>query len=300
MQHTIKDLQKLGRSTLAAFGAHIAALETDLLLTHVLGVPRITLMIEPTKSVSETDAKHFADLLAQRAAGKPMAYLLGYKEFLRDRYRVREGVLIPRDDTETVIRLAEAALSNDPKRDPDRRLQALELGVGSGIISLSLIAQLPNLQMLAVDLNPEALDLTEENAKQLADAHGKEACAYLDRLTLIHSDMLEQVPLAPESLDFVISNPPYIDTAVIETLDKTVRDYEPHLALDGGADGLDAYRALLMQAMPYVRRGGFFCFEIGYDQGARLRELMKQSGLTRIDLSQDLAGKDRAIIGYKE
>ena len=291
-----------------------AALETDLLISEVIGKERLYLMLNPEAQVAEKSTAKFVYLLNQRREGKPMAYLLGSKAFMEYSFKVHEGVLIPRDDTEEVILLTAHALEKlrkslnlcgtedcSSKKTSYSGLKGLEIGIGTGIISLILLSRFEELKMLGVDINPAAIQNTIENTKYLEEQLQVQGI-HADigqRFTIIQSDMLSSLHLKEHELDFVVSNPPYIETAVIAALDKDVKDYEPHTALDGGADGLDFYRGIVDSAMPFVKEGGFIVFEIGYDQGERMVQLMSGAGLTDIKLKQDLAGKDRAIIGWK-
>lgn len=314
----IRDLQQKGRKCLRAGGdERLAALETDMVISELLQKDRLYLMLHPDEEVEAALASKMAQMLAQRREGKPMAYLLGHKEFMAYDFLVSEGVLIPRDDTEEVIRLTAEALekrkenlcgietcySKETNYSAAQTCKGLEIGLGSGIISLMLLVKFESLQMIGVDINPVAIENTKKNIKHLEEQlekEGKGPCSLHPRMQVVYSDLLAGLELLPGELDFVVSNPPYIETKVIETLERDVKDYEPHLALDGGADGLDFYRKILEASLPFIREGGFISFEIGYDQGPRMQELMQASGLEKIELRKDLAQMDRAIIGFKK
>ena len=311
----IKDLQQWGRTLLASKeDSAIAALETDLLLAEVLQKDRLYLMLNGEEKVEGQIGEKFVYLLNQRLEGKPMAYLLGRKEFMEYSFKVHEGVLIPRDDTEEVIHLACQALKKigksvnlcgtgdcSSKKTSYSGLEGLEIGIGTGIISLILLSHFEVLKMIGVDINPLALENAAVNTKYLQEQleESKTGLDLAERFTIQQSDLLSSLQLEEQSLDFVISNPPYIESHVIDCLDGDVKNYEPHTALDGGPDGLDFYRAIVKESLPYLKIGGFIAFEIGYNQGDRMQKLMADAGMTDIEVRQDLAGRDRAIIAWK-
>lgn len=295
--HTIIRLRELGRGELVKnVEYNVAALETDLLLSQAIGEGRLYLELNPEELVKPQKAGRFFQLLSRRKEGRPIAYLLGHREFMGYDYLVREGVLIPRNDTEVVVDLASGAI-----RRSDAEL-GLEVGVGTGIISLSLLASFPKLKMLGVDIDPRAVALARENALYLDSQHYDENgidYKIAERYEVIRSDLFAELHIEPCSLDFIISNPPYISASEMKHLMRDVVEYEPHSALCGGEDGLDFYRAILGQGVNFVKDGGFVAFEMGYDQGAALCKLMQRFELKNIRIVKDLAGNDRAIIGTK-
>ena len=312
---SIKELQQMGRDLLSGNQAlQTAALETDLLLCEILKKDRLYLMLNPDKTLDKSLIDKFYDLLGKRVLGHPIAYLIGHKAFMQYDFRVREGVLIPRDDTEVVISLTRDALKNMEEEawqtktkhlgeKSHRAFKGLEIGIGTGIISLILLSEFKNLHMTGVDINPIALANARENAKYLQEQLKEQTNQNFDidkRFEIVESDLIKGLSLKEEELDFVVSNPPYIQSEVIKTLDKDVKDYEPLSALDGGTDGLDFYQKITRQTLPYIREGGFIAFEIGYDQGQSMINLMQEAGLLRIKLVQDLSGLDRGIIGFKQ
>ncbi len=274
----------------------VAALETDLLLSQAIGEERIYLELHSEEIVKPNFAERFIASLSERKQGRPIAYLLGHREFMGYDYFVEEGVLIPRSDTEVVVELATTAI-----RSSDAAL-GLEIGVGTGIISLSLLSNFPQLKMLGVDINEQAVLLAQKNALYLDNQHyDEDGIDYIiaERFDVFWSNLFSEVEQGPFSLDFIVSNPPYIDSAEMKNLMKDVLEYEPHSALFGGEDGLDFYREILEQGLDFVKAGGFVAFEMGFDQGDALYELMLQYELKNIQIAKDLAGHDRAIIGTK-
>lgn len=294
----IIDLQKQGRvRLLEKLGANLAALETDLILGQLLKKNRIELMLDANQDLEEEVEEAFSLMLEERQKGRPMAYLLGHKEFMGYDFRIKEGVLIPRDDTEVVLAITIEALSEKEEQEGPQVFKGLELGIGTGIISLILLEKFKNLQMIGLDINPLALENSRENTSYLEEQTNHRIG---DRFEIIESDLLSALDAEEESLDFLVSNPPYIESKTIEELEDDVKNYEPHLALDGGEDGLDFYRAILKEGLPYLKKQGFVAFEIGYNQGPAMVKMMEDYGLERILLEKDLAGKDRGIIGFKK
>lgn len=260
-------------------------LDTQLLLAHVLGKDRLYLMMYPERELSKQESALMEELLRKREGGYPLQYILGKREFMGLEFIVKEGVLIPRPETEVLV---EGVLEHFGERKK-MSLQGLEIGCGSGIISISLLKYCPALQMTAVDINPKALDLTMENAERLGVA---------DRLTVLESDLFDVIPKQAQ-YDLIVSNPPYIQTTVIDTLQVEVRAYEPREALDGREDGLFFYRAITKNAKNHLKEGGLLALEIGYDQGSFLREELYRHRYRKISIGQDLAGLDRTAYGFR-
>lgn len=296
-QITIKKLREFGRETLSGRADYnVAALETDLLLGKALGEGRLFLELNPYREVPRNRTEIFCKLLERRKKGCPVAYLLGYKEFMGYDFFVDEKVLIPRDDTEILVELVSDAI----RASAQEKSLGAEIGVGTGIISLTLLSRFRRLVMLGSDINDVAVELSQKNALNLDNQLFDDGLdiEITERYEAKHSDVFSSLDVQ-EGFDFIVSNPPYIASEVIETLDVDVKDFEPRTALDGGADGLDYYRRILTEGLPMLREGGFVAFEIGYDQGDALFEMMQDLGMQRIEIRKDLAGYDRAVIGYK-
>ncbi len=225
------------------------------------------------------DEADFAPRYARLLAGEPLAYLLGEWDFYDLTFALTPDCLIPRPDTEHVV---EYLIQNLPKG-----ATFADFCTGSGCIAITVLHHRPDTRAIAVDLSRGALRVAEQNARR----HG--VC---DRLTLVCGDVLGALDLP--AYDWLVSNPPYIASSVVEGLDKSVRDYEPRMALDGGADGLTFYRALLSMHLP---AHGAAVFEIGYDQADALRALCRDDCPDRtVEIRRDYAGNDRvAIISTK-
>lgn len=271
-------------SRLRESGSTTPELDALLLLCHATGQDRIGVYATPTKQLTSEQYAKFDGFVGRREKAEPMAYILGEKGFWAFDLKVRKGVLIPRPDTETLI---EAIL--EKYKDRTQPLTILELGVGTGAIILSLLHELPKATGLGVDISPEALACAEENA---------EANHIEKRLTLRASRWFDNV--SEEGFDIIVSNPPYIKTADIPNLMRDVAQHEPSLALDGGADGLDAYRLIIKEAPAKLKAGGLLAFEIGYDQADAVQILLKQSNhFEAAQVVQDLAEHDRVVLAHR-
>jgi release factor glutamine methyltransferase len=261
-------------------GAESPRLDAEVLLAHVLDFDRVQLYTHFGEDVAERDRAAFRELVRRRAEGAPVAYLVGRKEFFSLPLAVTPAVLIPRPDTETVV---VEFLSRWKARDGVR---AVDVGTGSGAIALACAHQHKTARFLATDLSDEALAVARANAQALGLA---------DRVEFRRGDLLE--PAAGEGpFDAILSNPPYIPTAVIPTLEPGVRDYEPHAALDGGADGLRVVSRLIEQAAPRLKPGGDLILEIGTEQERPVRERIAATG--EFDLAptiRDAANHPRVI-----
>ncbi len=222
----------------------------------------------------------FEAIMAKRKEGYPIQYLLKEREFMGLNLFVEEGVLIPRNDTEILVEYIIGYAK-------DRPVNILEIGTGSGAISVSLGYYLKKAKILGVDISKKALDVTRKNIDRFK----------LDNVSVIESDIFENVE---DRFNIIVSNPPYIRTDVIGSLDVEVKDYEPSLALDGGLDGLYFYREITKNSKDYLEDQGLLALEIGYDQGEELLELMTEEGFKNIDIIKDLQGHNRLIIGNYE
>jgi len=251
-------------------------LDAELLLGHVLGWGRARLLAEGRLGLTEAQATVFRDLVMRRAALEPVAYLIGHKEFYGIDFTIDQRVLMPRPETELLVELAlgfARQRTNDERRNLDsaglrrssfvvRPLSIADIGTGSGAIAVALALHMPEARIDAIDISPDALALARQNV----DRHG-----LAERVRLLQGDLLD--PLAT-SVDLIVSNPPY--TILVE-IDQGVRRYEPHQALDGGADGLELYRRLLNQAPAKLRPGGAVLLEIGATQAAAVMDLAQRA-----------------------
>jgi len=250
-------------------------LDAEVLLAHVVGGTRLDLYMAFDRPLEEAERARYRELVRRRAKERvPVAYLTGVREFWSLPFRVTPDVLIPRPETETLVR---AALDEKPAR-------VLELGVGSGCISAALARELPNAELVAVDVSPRALDVARENLAALA---------LTDRVELLLADGLRDVA---GRFDLVVSNPPYVARAELAGLAPEVR-HEPVLALDGGEDGLDVIRRICTEAPERLERPGALALEVGAGQAAEVEALLRRSGASSVQVANDLAGIPRVVLG---
>ena len=269
---TLGGLLAEGVAALKAAGVAGPRAEARLLLEAASGLPRTTLLTEPARPADAAAAAGYRALLARRATREPMAYILGRAEFWSLPFAVVPGVLVPRADTETVIEAALAALP-----DRTRPLRLLDIGTGTGCLALTLLHLFPQARAVATDLSPTALACAAGNARTLGLA---------DRLRLVETSFAEGIA---GPFDLVVSNPPYIERAAIAGLMPEVARFEPRLALDGGPDGLDAYRAILAGLRGLLVEDGAALFEIGLGQERVLGPLAAEQGFA-VAAHLDLAG----------
>jgi len=263
-----------GTERLMNGGSGSPRLDAALLLAHTLQTPREALITHPERSISENQARTFESLLVLRARGMPIAYLLGSRPFWDRTFRVTSHVLIPRPETE---KLVEVALQWARKQPGSLRI--LDVGTGSGVIAVTLAAQLPDAQVIATDVSLAALRVAQENADGLPN------------LTLIQADLLE--PFAGR-FDLIASNLPYIASEELSILD--VAKFEPLVALDGGADGLRLIERLLAQTPAYLTSPGLLLLEHGADQGPAVAALAQIAfPNAQVQIVKDDAGLDRLV-----
>jgi release factor glutamine methyltransferase len=257
-------------------------IDARLLVEAAAEVSRADIVTDPHRLLTPDQAERLEDYLTRREHREPVSQILGRKGFWKIMLAVNENVLTPRPDTETVV---EYVLRDFPPHAPRR---VLDLGVGSGAILLSILAERPAARGLGVDLSEDALAVARDNAANLGLA---------GRVALLRGDWT--AGLADAEFDLVVANPPYIASEVIETLEPEVKRYEPRLALDGGPDGLDAYRLLAPEILRVLKPGGRFAVEIGYDQKAPVEALFREAGAHGVVTLRDLADRDRVVAGLK-
>jgi release factor glutamine methyltransferase len=262
-------------------GIERARAEARLLAAQALGISVEAVVGDDGRVLSETEQRALDDLARRRARREPMSQILGYREFYGRRFAVTADVLTPRPDSETLI---EAVLSHVDRAAP---LRLLELGVGSGCLLLTLLAELPQTTGVGVDLSQVALAVARANAATLGVA---------GRGALIEGDWTSSVA---ERFDVVISNPPYIPSKALAQLDPEVSWYEPRLALDGGEDGLTFYRRVAADCERLLIPGGLLAVEIGQGQCDDVTQLLRQGGLEVLESRRDLAGIERCIRARK-
>ncbi len=277
----IKEALQKGAETLKEAGVETPITDSQLLLSHILKIPRWKLITEREEELKKEEEKKYFELLKKRAEGFPVAYLTKKKEFFGLEFYVEEGVLIPRPETEILV---EEVLKRIPE---DKEKIGLEIGVGSGAIIVSLLKNRKKLKMYGVDISEKALEITKKNAK----IHNVE-----DRLFLIKSNLFENLPEI--KFDFIVSNPPYISEEEYMELQKEVKK-EPKNALVAGKKGIEIYDKIVQQGVKFLKEDGFFAFEIGYNQGQYVSELLRKYGF-KTKIIKDLQNLDRVVIGERK
>ena len=261
-------------------GIDAPRLEAELLLCHVLRVGRMQLYLSFDRPMSGPELEQLRSVVGRRGKREPLAYIRGQRDFHAIELKVEPGVLVPRADTETLV---DAAL--EWIRESEEIAYIADIGCGSGCIGLAIAHSRPSVRVYATDRSPTALRVTRAN---------RDALGLQDRVAVLEGDLLRAIP-EQRPIDWVVSNPPYIPTAEIESLQPEVSNFEPREALDGGYDGLHVYRELIPAAALRARRG--LLVEIGQHQAPRIIELFKLSKLEKIQTWNDLAGIVRVIGG---
>ncbi|MBJ6124109.1 peptide chain release factor N(5)-glutamine methyltransferase [Microvirga splendida] len=266
------------RRTLTEAGFDTAALDARLLLLTVLGISATDLITWPDTPLTSEQADTLAAFMNRRLAHEPVARIVGEREFWGLPFRLSPETLVPRPDTETLVETVLALL-------PDRQapLKVVDFGTGSGCILVALLHELPNATGLGVDLSFGALVTARANA--IGNRVGSRC----------HFALSRWADAIAGRFDLIVSNPPYIASGVIPTLDQEVREHDPRLALDGGSDGLEPYRILLGEAERLLAPGGLLALEIGYDQAEDLESLAGSHGLEVLRIAHDLSGNPRCI-----
>jgi release factor glutamine methyltransferase len=265
-------------------GNKSARLDAELLLGEALGFDRIKLIVEAERPLAEGELGRYRALIKRRRVGEPIAYILGRREFFALPLRVDRRVLIPRPDTEILV---ETALNGTRAQHLYGRM--LDLCTGSGCVAIAFAKERPTWRVTAVDVSADAASVARENVQRAGVVHN---------VAVLEGDLF--APLAESArYELITANPPYIPSAEIAGLDVDVRDFEPRLALDGGADGLEITRRLVHDAMRYLSPGGLLALEGGFDQAPAVTALLEAAGFLEVTRSKDLAGVERVVSGRK-
>lgn len=277
---TYRECYEQGCRTLQAAGIEEAALDARLLLEAVCGTDRNDLLVHGEQPVAPEAEEKYRNWIRQRAEHIPLQQLTGEQGFMGLTFSVNEHVLIPRQDTEILV--------EEVLKELHDGMRVLDMCTGSGCILLSLLHYSNDCEGLGVDLSAEALEVAGRNVLKVLTPEKAEHAHFLQ------SDLFEKVE---GKFEIIVSNPPYIASAEVEKLMPEVRDHEPRMALDGTEDGLYFYRRIIEEAGKHLVSSGMLFFEIGYDQGQAVSELMRTEGYCEVQVVQDYAGLDRVVLG---
>lgn len=277
---TYRECYEQGCRTLQAAGIEEATLDARLLLEAVCGTDRNDLLAHGEQPVMSQAEEKYLNWIRQRAEHIPLQQLTGEQDFMGLTFSVNEHVLIPRQDTEILV--------EEVLKELHDRMRILDMCTGSGCILLSLLHYSNDCEGLGVDLSAEALEVAGQNVLKVLTPEKAEHAHFLQ------SDLFEKVE---GKFEIIVSNPPYIASAEVEKLMPEVRDHEPRMALDGTEDGLHFYRRIIEEAGKHLVSSGMLFFEIGYDQGQAVSELMRAQGYREVQVVQDYAGLDRVVLG---
>lgn len=286
---TILDLIRWTEGRFKKEGLAAARLDAEVLLAQTLGLDRVGLYTRFDQPLRPGELAGFKKLIQRRLRREPVAYILGEREFWSLKFKVTPDVLIPRPETEILVAEALKVLSGPAKTE--KSLQILEIGTGSGVISVALAKELPLAAVLATDIADKALSVAEENARRNGVG---------ERIRFLQGDLF--APLEKESrFELIITNPPYIAQGDFPSLPPEVRDYEPRVALNGGKDGLDFFRRVLPMVGELLCPGGWFLAEIGAGQEPKVRQIAEANPvLAGLDFVPDLAGIKRVFKARKK
>lgn len=282
MPRTYSEMYISLRNRLRDAGIEAAALEARLIAATAAGKSTEKLLRDMRFYATDEVERRAEEMVQRRLAGEPVAYITGVWEFRGLPMEVSRDVLIPRIDTEVLAELAIKYLRGTGRLDA----RVLDLCSGTGCIGCAIAVELPRVRVVLADVSPEAMEISRRNVSR----NGLDG-----RISFLPADVMKLPPLMTGSFDLVVSNPPYIPTMEILTLDPSVRDYEPVWALDGGEDGLDFYRAILKNWALVIRQGGELMFEVGEDQAERVKDLMRMAGLREARSFPDTQNIQRVV-----
>lgn len=272
------ELLKELKRVFADAGIDSSRIDSELIVMEALGFTRVQLITREDYELTAQELERVSEMKERRLKFEPMQYILGYCEFMGLDFSLNESTLIPRPDTECLVeRVMEYIKLNSAKT-------VLDIGTGSGAIAVSLAA-LADVFCVGCDISKNALKMAAYNGEK----NGVKA-----KTKFVQSDVFENIE---GEFDIIVSNPPYIESDVISTLSPQVKDFEPVGALDGGSDGLKFYRKIAAEAKKYLKYGGLLAFEIGYNQGDAVKNIMEAQGFADVSVGKDLAGLDRTVLG---
>ncbi len=277
----IRNALKEGREKLQMNNIDSSLLDSEILISKAIRKDRKFVILNLNQEIKKKNYDYFYELINERARGKPIAYLIGKKDFWKYEFSINENVLIPRPDTEIIVDKVLKIFKNKSK------INFLDIGVGSGCILLSILREKKNFMGTGIDLSKESLKICKINADRLG---------VKNRTKLIKSDIDN---LVYGKYDLIISNPPYIKKLDLKYLDRDVINFEPKLALDGGLDGLSEIRKVIYKSCELIKRKGKLILEIAFDQKYETKELLRKNGFYINCVIKDFAKNDRCIVSTK-
>lgn len=272
---TLREAYEFGQKQLNFAGIEDAVWDAWYLLEYTTGINRAMYFLKMQETMTQEQEQQYKEYIKIRASHIPLQHITGVQEFMGLEFYVNEHVLVPRQDTEILV--------ENVLKQLRPRMKVLDMCTGSGCILISLLKYCEEILGVGVDISEEALKVAKKNRDKIGVT-----------AEFIQSDLFENVF---GTYDIIVSNPPYIRTAVIEELKEEVKFHDPFLALDGKEDGLYFYRRIIEQSPRFLKKGGILCFEIGHDQGEDVKQLMEKAGFLEVIVKKDLAGLDRVVCG---
>lgn len=282
----IRELLEIGKKKLTGREFLDPVKESIFILSKVLDKDKSYIYINLNKWVNEEQTERFLEIIDRRALGEPISYIFNTKEFMGIDFFVEKGVLVPRWETEILV---ECIIDYIEKNFKEKKINLLDIGIGSGAISLSIANFCKNVEVLGIDISDCAISISNKNLDRLA----------LKNVRFRKSNLFENIEV-DEKYSIIVSNPPYIKTEVINALQTDVKEFEPRLALDGGIDGLLFYRKISKESKMHLLDKGMLIYEIGFDQGQDVKKIMSDEGFKEIKVIKDLQGLDRVVLGFKK
>lgn len=277
---TVRQLLQEALTKLCLAGVETPILDAEVMMANALGCSRTDIMAHGEAEPSRESAQKFQQWTDRRSRREPLAYILGSREFYSNTFEVTPAVLIPRQETEFLVEAAIAALQDKPSPS------AADIGLGSGCVAISIAKAVPDSIVYGTESSPDALAIARRNAEHLG---------VQDRSRFMEGDLFE--PLAGLRFDIIVSNPPYIPSVDIDSLQPEVVEYEPHQALDGGRDGLDIVRRLVSDSTGYLNYEGTLAIEIGVGEAATVECMFRSNGFQDVRSIKDYSGIERVVIG---
>ena len=283
----IRELLAIGEEILEKAGIENYKIDAEALLSHEIGYDKTKIFMNWIHEINFTHSERYFDTVNLRATGMPLQYIIGIQYFMGHKFKVNESVLIPRQETEILVEKAIETI-NDQKNVKT----VLDMCTGSGAIAVSLAIKFPSIKFTGIDISEEALKVASKNGSTMVSGNN---------ITFEQGDLFASIKSGRfgKKYDLITANPPYIKTSVLPNLQREIYDHEPLLALDGGMDGLDFYKKIIIDSIPFYKPNGCLIMEIGHDQAGPVRDLLEKANYKKIETIKDLSGKDRIIRAFR-